>query len=127
MIYVYNIGRDEVTAGQYTEFLKAVAKTDTYGLYITGMATHHRWLRNSPEWLSGNYTYTVDANFVNRPVNFVSFGDRCALPTGCQRPAHTALQDTSTTEDGTYFVNGPTSTYGPADGHPQGHQVRHGR
>jgi hypothetical protein len=31
--YSYNIGKFEVTAGQYTVFLNAVAKTDTYGLY----------------------------------------------------------------------------------------------
>ena len=35
--YEYNIGKYEVTAGQYTEFLNAVAKTDTYGLYNTSM------------------------------------------------------------------------------------------
>ncbi|MHC5191365.1 MAG: formylglycine-generating enzyme family protein, partial [Planctomycetota bacterium] len=31
--YEYQIGKYEVTAGQYTEFLNAVAATDTYGLY----------------------------------------------------------------------------------------------
>ena len=31
--YNYNIGKYEVTAGQYTAFLNAVAKSDTYGLY----------------------------------------------------------------------------------------------
>src|SRR5665647_1441137 len=35
--HAYNIGKYEVTAGQYTEFLNAVAKTDTYGLYSTSM------------------------------------------------------------------------------------------
>ena len=33
LAYTYNIGKYEVTAGQYCEFLNAVAKTDTYGLY----------------------------------------------------------------------------------------------
>ena len=37
--YTYNIGKYEVTAGQYTAFLNAVAATDTYGLYSTGMDT----------------------------------------------------------------------------------------
>ena len=36
--YDYRIGKYEVTAGQYTEFLNAVAKTDTYGLYNTNMS-----------------------------------------------------------------------------------------
>ena len=35
--HVYQIGKFEVTAGQYTEFLNAVAATDTYGLYSTLM------------------------------------------------------------------------------------------
>ncbi len=38
--YVYNIGKFEVTAGQYTEFLNAVADTDSYGLYNTNMWDH---------------------------------------------------------------------------------------
>ena len=33
----YQIGKYEVTAGQYTEFLNAVAKTDPNGLYNTAM------------------------------------------------------------------------------------------
>ncbi len=35
--YTYSIGKYEVTSGQYCEFLNAVAKTDTYGLYHTSM------------------------------------------------------------------------------------------
>ena len=34
---VYQISTYEVTAGQYTEFLNAVATTDTHGLYNTSM------------------------------------------------------------------------------------------
>ncbi len=37
--YDYLIGKYEVTIGQYTEFLNAVAATDTYGLYNTSMGT----------------------------------------------------------------------------------------
>ena len=37
--YTYNIGKYEVTAGQYTAFLNAVARVDTYGLYNTDMDT----------------------------------------------------------------------------------------
>ena len=35
--YTYKMGKYEVTAGQYTAFLNAVAATDTYGLYNTSM------------------------------------------------------------------------------------------
>ena len=37
--YRYRIGKYEVTAGQYTEFLNAVAKADPNGLYNTEMAS----------------------------------------------------------------------------------------
>ncbi len=37
--YAYNIGTTEVTVGQYTAFLNAVAATDTYLLYNTRMET----------------------------------------------------------------------------------------
>ena len=36
--YAYGIGKFEVTAGQYTEFLNAVAADDTYALYNERMA-----------------------------------------------------------------------------------------
>ena len=58
--YVYNIGTFEVTAGQYTEFLNAVAVTDTYELWSPGMWDTdgcHIWRSGS----SGSYTYFFDA------------------------------------------------------------------
>ena len=33
--YTYNIGKYEVTAGQYTAFLNAVGGVDTYSLYTS--------------------------------------------------------------------------------------------
>ena len=35
--YAYNIGKYEVTAGQYKDFLNAVAGVDMYALYNTNM------------------------------------------------------------------------------------------
>ncbi len=37
--YTYAIGKTEVTVGQYTAFLNAVAATDTYDLYNPAMGT----------------------------------------------------------------------------------------
>jgi hypothetical protein len=34
--YAYGIGKTHITIDQYCEFLNAVAKTDTYGLYDEG-------------------------------------------------------------------------------------------
>ena len=36
--HTYNIGKYEVTAAQYTDFLSHKAKSDPYGLYNTTMA-----------------------------------------------------------------------------------------
>ena len=37
--YAYSIGKYEVTVGQYTAFLNAVAASDTYSLYDPSMAS----------------------------------------------------------------------------------------
>ena len=74
--YSYQIGKYEVTAGQYTEFLNAVAKDDPNGLYNTNMGEHRSARRNIQRTGSSpNYSYSVDADWANRPVNYVSFWD----------------------------------------------------
>ncbi|MEI6972590.1 MAG: SUMF1/EgtB/PvdO family nonheme iron enzyme, partial [bacterium] len=75
--YAYNIGKYEVTAGQYKEFLNAVAKTDTYSLYNTNMANGTYGSGITQSGVSGSYTYAVNAAFTNRPVNYVSYWDAC--------------------------------------------------
>jgi formylglycine-generating enzyme len=79
--YTYSIGKYEITAGQYCEFLNAVAKTDPYGLYNTNMNYDlypgGRGCNIKRTNSSGNYEYTVDLNWANRPVNYVSFWDAC--------------------------------------------------
>ena len=58
--YNYNIGKYEVTAGQYTEFLNAVArKSDTYGLYNMKMWGSIEGCKIQQSGLSGSYTYSV--------------------------------------------------------------------
>ncbi|MFA5864023.1 MAG: SUMF1/EgtB/PvdO family nonheme iron enzyme [Phycisphaerae bacterium] len=74
--YAYNIGKYEVMAGQYTEFLNAVAKTDTYGLYNGAMWTDTTYgCRIQQTGFPGSYTYTVASGYANRPVNYVSYWD----------------------------------------------------
>lgn len=77
--YGYNIGKYEVTAGQYTEFLNAKAKTDTYGLYNTYMdtAVYSTGCNIKRTGASGNYSYSVASAWANRPVNCVSYWDSC--------------------------------------------------
>jgi sulfatase modifying factor 1 len=105
--YTYNIGKYEVTAGQYTAFLNAVAKTDTYGLYNTNMSRTDYGSGIGRIGLSGNYIYgTVDANFVNRPVNYVSFWDACRFANWLHNGQRTGAQDAGTTERGAYTLDG---------------------
>lgn len=107
--YNYNIGKYEVTAGQYTAFLNRVAATDTYGLYNTSMSRTDYGSGITRSGASGSYTYSVNAAFVNRPVNFVSWGDSARFANWLHNGQPTGAQDLSTTEDGAYYLNGATS------------------
>ncbi len=83
----YLIGQYEVTAGQYTEFLNAVAATDTYGLYNTEMWTSAWGCKIERTGSSGSYTYSVAPDRAHRPVNWVSWGGAvCQL--AAQRPTN---------------------------------------
>jgi len=105
--YAYNIGKYEVTAGQYTGFLNAVAKTDTYALYNPAMSSpiNGSGITRSGGGTVGNpYTYSVAADFVNRPVNCVSFWDSCRFANWLQNGRPTGAQGPGTTEDGAYTL-----------------------
>ena len=73
--YEYRIGTYEVTAGQYCEFLNAVAATDTYGVYDLVMWFHSLGCKIERAGSPGSYTYSVAQDWADRPVNLVSWGD----------------------------------------------------
>ena len=80
--YAYNIGKYEVTAGQYRDFLNAVAATDPYGLYDTKMVTYGYGCKITRSGVSGSYAYDfslrpsgTEADWAERPVNYVSWYD----------------------------------------------------
>jgi formylglycine-generating enzyme required for sulfatase activity len=108
--YTFWIGKFEVTAGQYTEFLNAVAATDTYNLYHTRMdydADPSRQGCNiKRQGVSGSYTYSVAADWADRPVNYVSWADAVRFANWLHNGQPTGAQDLTTTEDGSYFING---------------------
>ena len=106
--YVYNIDKYEVTAGQYTAFLNAVAATDTYGLYSTYMDTANdlRGCNIKRSGSSGDYTYSVASEWADRPVNCVSWGDAARFANWMHNSQPTGAQNASTTEDGSYALNG---------------------
>ena len=107
--YSYNIGKYEVTAGQYTEFLNAVAKTDAYGLYNTSMWSHDYGCKIQRSGSSGSYKYSVASDWANRPVNYVSWGDSARFANWLHNGQPTGTQDLTTTEDGAYYLNGATT------------------
>ena len=109
--YYYRIGTYEVTASQYTGFLNAVAKTDTYGLYNTYMDTANDsyGCNIKRSGTPGSYTYSVAPDWANRPVNYVSFWDASRFSNWLNNGQPTGAQSASTTEDGSYTLNGYTS------------------
>ncbi|KKL16007.1 hypothetical protein LCGC14_2499890, partial [marine sediment metagenome] len=111
--YEYRIGRYEVTAGQYTEFLNAVAGTDTYGLYSSNMWSNFYGCKIERYAGSGTpgdpYEYQVAADWANRPVNFVSWGDAARFANWLHNDQRSGPQDLTTTEDGAYHLDGATS------------------
>ena len=104
--YAYNIGKYEVTAGQYCDFLNKIATTDSYGLYNTKMWSDSHGCKIEREGNAGSYTYSVAADWANRPVNYVSYWDACRFANWLHNGQPTGPQNASTTEDGAYFING---------------------
>ena len=69
--YAYQISKYEVTVGQYTEFLNAVAAADPNGLYNTQMDTSFGVITRSGS--PGSYSYTATAGLESAPVPAVNF------------------------------------------------------
>ncbi|MDP6635325.1 MAG: SUMF1/EgtB/PvdO family nonheme iron enzyme [Phycisphaerae bacterium] len=118
--YEYNIGKYEVTAGQYCEFLNAVAKTDTYGLYYLPMDSNPLGCQITRHGVSGAYTYdfsggaveapgSTAADWANRPVSVMSWGGAARFANWLHNGQPTGDQNLSTTEDGSYYLNGATT------------------
>jgi sulfatase modifying factor 1 len=113
--YNYNIGKYEVTAGQYTEFLNAVAATDIYGLYNASMWVETDGCNIQRNGSSGSYTYSVANDWANRPVNYVSYWDACRFTNWLGNG-----QGASGTETGAYTLNGYNDSDGRAIGRNTG-------
>jgi formylglycine-generating enzyme required for sulfatase activity len=105
--YSFNMGKFEVTAGQYTVFLNAVAATeDTYGLYNTSMWSSDYGCKIEQTVTGSGYSYSVASDWANRPVNYVSWGDAARFANWLTNGQPTGAQNAGTTEDGAYFLNG---------------------
>lgn len=104
--YGYQIGTYEVTAGQYAEFLNAVAAADPYGLYNEAMWTDDMGCKIERTGTAGSYSYAVAGDWANRPVNFVSWGDAARFTNWLDNGQPTGAAGPGTTEEGSYFING---------------------
>ena len=104
--YSFRISEHEITNAQYTEFLNAVAVTDTNSLYW-GVMNSHLWGGITRSGSSGNYYYAVKPNMGNRPVNYVSWFDAARYTNWLHNgQPTTGVQDSTTTEDGAYTFIG---------------------
>lgn len=118
--YDFKIAKYEVTIGQYTEFLNAVARTDTYGLYKPAfMANLAETAGISRTGSSGSYTYSAIApsgstpaganSASNRPIAFVSWFNAARFANWMANGQPTGGQNNATTEDGAYAISGTTT------------------
>jgi formylglycine-generating enzyme len=105
--YTYQMGKYDVTAAQYVQFLNAVAATDPYGLYMGSMGVSS-YCGIVQSGSSGSYTYSVDPSKANRPINYISFGAAARFCNWLTNNQPTGGEDLTTTEDGSYYLNGAT-------------------
>jgi len=105
--YDYQIGKYDVTIGQYTAFLNAVAADDTYSLYHPGMVAPNI-AGISQTGSSGSYSYSVIGS-ANRPITNVSWFDAARFANWMANGQPTGAQSSTTTENGAYNVNGATT------------------
>jgi formylglycine-generating enzyme required for sulfatase activity len=101
--YSYQIGKYDVTIGQYTDFLNAAAATDTYSLYNSSMGSDWNIKGIQQNGSSGSYTYSVIGS-ANRPITYVSWFDAARFANWM-----TNGQGGGDTETGAYTLNGATT------------------
>jgi len=104
--YSYQIGAYDVTGSQYTAFLNAVGRSDTYGLYNTSMGTDTDVAQISRSGTSGTYTYAVLNGTGNRPITYVSWFDSARFSNWMSNGQPSGAQTSTTTENGAYNLNG---------------------
>jgi formylglycine-generating enzyme required for sulfatase activity len=110
--YEYQIGKYEVTIGQYTDFLNSVASDDPNGLYDVWILNGGNVAGISRDGVPGAYTYNADgprgqvfagANSPrNRPVTYTSWYDAARFANWMSNGQPTGPQNATTTENGVY-------------------------
>jgi formylglycine-generating enzyme required for sulfatase activity len=103
--YDYRIGRTDVTIGQYTAFLNAVAKSDPRGLYNPQMAKDLNVAGINRVGRPGSYSYSVMNNAgssADRPIAYVSWFDAARFANWMANGQPAGGQTARTTENGSY-------------------------
>ena len=138
--YEYRIGKFEVTLGQYTAFLNAVARTDTYGVYRPQMGDTPAVAGIARSGIDGAFMYTVigpiglapvgASSADSRPIASVTWFDAARFANWMANGQPSGLQLDSTTEEGAYSLNGlisgapPTrNAVNPNTGLPVSHYI----
>ncbi len=109
--YPYSMGEYDVTMGQYTAFLNAVATSgDPYGLWTVSMSSATPTYGITRATTSGSFSYSLVGNSANVPVTYVSWGDAARFVNWIQNGEPNAPEGPGTTETGTYALNGSTGS-----------------
>ena len=133
--YSFRIAKYDVTIGQYTAFLNAVAQSDPHGLYNKKMATDLLVAGIARAGKSGRYSYSVippsgaiqisAATASNRPITYVSWFDAARFSNWMSNGQPTGRQISKTTENGAYNLSDrrarrgiavPRNTFNPNTG-----------
>jgi sulfatase modifying factor 1 len=123
--YEYQIGKFEITIGQYAAFLNAVAKSDTYSLYSQNLMEGVQYESGiSRTGSPGSYFYYAFGPVANtqipqattslRPIASTDWFDAARFANWMSNGQPTGSQGPTTTENGAYALNGRISGSAPA-------------
>jgi formylglycine-generating enzyme len=108
--HAFRLGKYDVTVGQYTAFLNAVAATDPFGLYIPFgrddlLPGWPALIGISRSGVSGSYSYSVIGS-ANNPIHTVTWGDAARFSNWLHNGQPNGAEGAATTETGAYTLNG---------------------
>jgi len=118
------IGKNQVTIGQYTEFLNAVAKTNDRGLHNAAMNSDQRIRGIEQSGTDGAFVYTVVGpngtnpagaqSPANRPITYVSWFDSARFANWMANGKPTGPTAPTSTDDGAYTLGATNPGNAPA-------------